>query len=62
MNLKVLERYRREFPSTVVGYSGHEEGLAISLAAIHLGAALVERHFTLDPNQKVVSTVREAII
>ena len=37
----------------MIGYSGHEEGLAISLAAIHLGAALVERHFTLDRNQKV---------
>lgn len=43
----------------MIGYSGHEEGLAISLAAIHLGAALVERHFTLDRNQKVGWTFLE---
>ncbi len=31
-----------------VGYSGHERGLQISLAAIALGAVVVERHITLD--------------
>ncbi|MDR3201994.1 MAG: N-acetylneuraminate synthase family protein, partial [Bifidobacteriaceae bacterium] len=31
-----------------VGYSGHERGLQISLAAVALGAAAVERHITLD--------------
>lgn len=31
-----------------VGYSGHERGLQISLAAVTLGAAAVERHITLD--------------
>jgi N-acetylneuraminate synthase len=32
-----------------VGYSGHERGLAPSLAAVALGACVVERHVTLDP-------------
>ena len=31
-----------------VGYSGHERGLQISLAAVALGAVTVERHITLD--------------
>ncbi len=31
-----------------VGYSGHEKGLAISVAAVARGAVIVERHFTLD--------------
>lgn len=31
-----------------VGYSGHERGIAVTLAAVALGACVVERHFTLD--------------
>lgn len=31
-----------------VGYSGHEVGLATTLAAVALGACVVERHITLD--------------
>jgi sialic acid synthase SpsE len=31
-----------------VGYSGHEVGLYTTLAAVTLGACLIERHFTLD--------------
>jgi sialic acid synthase SpsE/sugar phosphate isomerase/epimerase len=33
---------------TLVGYSGHERGIAITLGAVALGAKLVERHITLD--------------
>jgi len=38
---------RREFNCNV-GYSGHETGLQISLAAVVLGASSIERHITLD--------------
>lgn len=31
-----------------IGYSGHERGTAITLAAVALGAKVVERHITLD--------------
>jgi sialic acid synthase SpsE len=41
-------RERYELP---VGYSGHERGLAPSVASVALGACVVERHFTLDKNQ-----------
>ena len=32
----------------LVGYSGHERGINVSLAAVALGAKVLERHFTLD--------------
>ena len=32
----------------LIGYSGHERGINVSLAAIALGACVIERHFTLD--------------
>ncbi len=37
----------RELHSTI-GYSGHERGIAISIAAVALGAKIIERHITLD--------------
>ena len=47
VNLRVMETLRRTF-DVLVGYSGHERGLAPSEAAVALGAVVVERHFTLD--------------
>jgi N-acetylneuraminate synthase len=32
----------------LIGYSGHERGIAISIAAVALGSKLIERHITLD--------------
>ena len=40
---KLKERYKCD-----VGYSGHENGVAISLAAYSLGITSLERHVTLD--------------
>ena len=48
LNLKVIQTYREKYPSVPVGYSGHETGLAPTLAAVSLGASFVERHITLD--------------
>ena len=36
----------------VIGYSGHERGTAISIAAVALGAKIIERHITLDRNME----------
>lgn len=47
LNLRVIETLRREF-ACPVGYSGHEVGLQTSVAAVALGACVVERHLTLD--------------
>lgn len=32
----------------IIGYSGHERGINVSIAAVGLGATIIERHFTLD--------------
>lgn len=37
---------------SVIGYSGHERGTAITIAAVALGARIVERHITLDRGQE----------
>ncbi|WOF23319.1 N-acetylneuraminate synthase family protein [Microbacterium betulae] len=47
-NLRVIPMLRDRYPGVPVGYSGHERGLQISLAAVALGAVAVERHITLD--------------
>ncbi len=48
LNLKVIQQLQKLYPDTPIGYSGHETGLAPTLAAVALGACFVERHFTLD--------------
>lgn len=52
VHLRVMQAYREAFPSSPVGYSGHENGIAVSLAAVALGANVVERHITLDHTLK----------
>ncbi|MGL4255961.1 N-acetylneuraminate synthase family protein [Microbacterium sp.] len=47
-NLRMIPSLRDRYPGVPVGYSGHERGLQISLAAVALGAVAVERHITLD--------------
>lgn len=48
LNLRVISTLKEKFPSVPIGYSGHETGLAPTLAAVALGATFVERHITLD--------------
>ncbi|XP_034747694.1 N-acetylneuraminic acid synthase a [Etheostoma cragini] len=52
VNLKVLMEYQKEFPDIPIGYSGHESGINISIAAVALGAKVIERHVTLDKKLK----------
>ncbi|MFI7124619.1 N-acetylneuraminate synthase family protein [Nonomuraea sp. NPDC050153] len=46
-NLRTITTLKERY-GVPVGYSGHERGLQISLAAVTLGAVTVERHITLD--------------
>ncbi|QDP96942.1 N-acetylneuraminate synthase [Microlunatus elymi] len=48
LNLRMIDTLRREFPNVPIGYSGHETGLQTTVAAVALGAVMVERHITLD--------------
>lgn len=47
LNLRMIPVLRERY-GVPVGYSGHEVGLATTYAAVALGAAMVERHITLD--------------
>jgi N-acetylneuraminate synthase len=48
-NLRVMETIRKAF-DVPVGFSDHTVGISISLAAAALGAAVLEKHVTLDKN------------
>lgn len=48
INLRMIVKLKKEFPDIPIGYSGHENGIGISLAAATLGAHVIERHITLD--------------
>lgn len=47
LNLRMIETLRNRFDCPI-GYSGHEVGLVTTIAAVCLGACMVERHITLD--------------
>lgn len=47
VNLKFMDRLKEKY-SVPVGYSGHERGIAVSEAAVAMGACIIERHITLD--------------
>jgi N,N'-diacetyllegionaminate synthase len=47
-NLRAMDALASAFPDAVIGYSDHCLGLEVSLAAVARGAAVLERHITLD--------------
>jgi sialic acid synthase SpsE/sugar phosphate isomerase/epimerase len=47
VNLNYLRRLK-SISGTVIGYSGHERGTIIPLAAVAMGARIIEKHFTTD--------------
>lgn len=47
VNLKAINTLKNEF-GIPIGYSDHTEGIEVAIAAVAMGAAVIEKHFTLD--------------
>ena len=50
VNLKAMQTIKSAFPGIHVGYSDHTEGIEIAIAAVAMGAEIIEKHFTLNRN------------
>lgn len=51
VNLLYIESLKK-IGNCLVGYSGHERGFSVVLAAVGMGAKVVEKHITLDRNME----------
>ncbi|MBN2777447.1 MAG: N-acetylneuraminate synthase [Bacteroidales bacterium] len=49
VNLLAMQHIKNEF-GVKVGYSDHTQGVEVAIAAVALGASVIEKHFTLDRN------------
>ena len=52
LNLEMIPVLRDRYPDMVVGWSGHDSGIAMALVAYAIGARIIEKHFTLNRAMK----------
>jgi len=52
VNLKAMVSIKVAFPGIHVGHSDHTRGIEVPIAAVALGAKVIEKHFTLDRNME----------
>lgn len=50
VNLGAMLTIQNAFPGIAVGYSDHTPGIEVPIAAVAMGARVIEKHFTLDRN------------
>lgn len=51
VNLRAIDKLKEEF-GLEIGYSDHTKGIEVAIAAVALGATIIEKHFTLDTNME----------
>ena len=51
VNLKAMSTLKKTF-DTPIGYSDHTKGIEVPIAAVAMGATIIEKHFTLDRNME----------
>jgi N,N'-diacetyllegionaminate synthase len=49
VNLRAMQSINNAF-GVAVGYSDHTQGIEVAIAAVAMGATIIEKHFTLDCN------------
>lgn len=52
VNLRAMQTISYAFPGIKVGYSDHTLGIEVPIAAVAMGASVIEKHFTLDKNME----------
>jgi sialic acid synthase len=52
VNLKTIEYLREKYPQYTIGYSDHTVGISVPVAAVAMGAQIIEKHITLDRRMK----------
>jgi len=52
VNLKTISYLKKNYPQFEIGYSDHTIGIATPIAAIGMGAEIIEKHITLDRGMK----------
>ena len=52
LNLLTIIEMRQRYPDIVIGWSGHDSGIAMALVAYAYGARIIEKHFTLNRAMK----------
>jgi len=52
INLNTIPFLIREYPEYTIGYSDHSIGIVVPVAAVALGAKIIEKHITLDRKMK----------
>ncbi len=52
INLKTITYLKKQYPQYSIGYSDHSIGIAVPVAAVAMGAEIIEKHITIDRQLK----------